>query len=1010
MGKEGCFQTNRGFPWAARSAVSLLFAYSGLLILTGCGLDGSFLPAYVRDQPGDPSGWQPPVAADLGTVGSNYIQFVPVTYPSPFSSMSPLPLPTPTATVSQSFVSQRIAPSDRSLVWVGALADGATTRAYGRVYGAHKLHLDSDVLPAGWAPVGRGFGLLDNGSTAIDTLAVGVASDGSVLSAFSGNGAAATKVQSAVFGPGTAWSLFTPGIISQGTASGSYPINGAAAPVPGHVSDIAWNRTGSGYFSYISSGTLKEAYVQRYAAFTGWDSGTPGTLLGRQVEQVQLLDDGEGVSALWRTKFTPVNQLALGDGHSCALNNGLARCWGQSKYGALGRASTCTAPAAPNPSSPTQNLPADVNCLGSNSVVQVSSGARHSCILQTDASDPSGYSVACWGDNTYGQLGQGALSTGSQRPLKVTLPGGETPITVAAGAYFTCATTKIGAAFRVYCWGENAGNAAGGVIGLGIPTGCSAGVTPDPDDLATYPTCPTPVLIANGAPGTTFIKLTAGRSHACSISTGPSIYANCWGGNDMGQIGQNVSTPFWGSGISIANYDFAASATTPVDISAGSKHTCMRVQRTATPLDSYVYCWGSNNKGQLGGALGDYGPTLHGYVDGTGLPIAVYVVVPSNTTSLATGEFHSCVVGADQKVACWGVDTTSPTSFSDTPTTVSSTLLAKSVVAGRTHTCLIDTANQVRCWGTNTTGQLGDALGAGVNSSSPLIVTQPFDCSSGNCLFASWSLDSNGGLGHRVLLAENVVSFSGAADSNGNVLAVMLRKHQTFDPASCSVNAPNCQMRVFSAVRNTLGQWLTPTQVDTTLTPSVTTYYQDPTVAGGTAYPTPGITYLGNGQFLAAYPVIDISNLASRSNTLFVRTYNVASGWSSAYTQLENATLAGAQSNIYRYTNDVKLVSDGQGKALLITHGVNAGAYDSFASTRNFGYRAYRFIDGYWLDSSLPWNSFAAGSADCPATLAGCGNSQVEAAIFSTGEAVLVYPAPEFEGSTRLRLFSVEYR
>ncbi len=1026
MGKEGAFHINREFSWAARGAVSLLFAYSALLSLSGCGYGESFFPASVRDQPGEPTGWQPPVAADLGTVSEAYVKYVPVTYPSPFSSASPLPSPTATAAVSQSFISHRIAAGERALAWVGALADdtGTTqTRAYGRIYTSHKLRLSSDVLAAGWAPIGRGFGLLDNGQADIDQLAVGISADGSVLSAFSGNAAASATVQSAVFGPGSAWSLFTSGIITLAKASGPFPLNGAAGPVPGYVSDIAWNRIGSGYYSYINSGSLSEAYVQRYAAFSGWDSATPGTLLGRQVAQVQLLDDGQGMTALWRTKFTPVNQIALGHGHTCALNNGLVRCWGQSKYGALGRAPACTGAQSPSGISVAQNLPADVNCLGSNSVIQVTAGDRHTCILQTDASNASGYSVACWGDNTYGQLGQGSLSTGSQRPLLVPFSAGETPVAVAAGAFFTCAATQLaGPTFKVYCWGENAGDvAAGGVIGTNatlVPGTCAAATAPlttvqDPDHDAVgkmFPTCTSPVQITNGAPGSTFLKLAAGRSHACSISgTSPSINVNCWGGNDMGQVGQNVATTYQQPAVPIANYNFTSSATTPVDISLGSKHSCMRVQRTATPLDTYVYCWGSNNKGQLGGALSTYTP-VGGYLDVTGMPTAVYVVVPSNTSALASGEYHSCVIGLDQKVVCWGVDTTNSTIWSDTPTTVSTSILAKGLAAGRAHTCLIDSLNQLRCWGTNTTGQLGDALGAGVNSTTPMLVTQPFDCASGKCLFASWSLDSNGGLNRRILLAENVVSFSGASDSDGNVLAVMLRTHPTIASTSCSVNSPNCQVRVFSAVRNALGQWLTPTQVDTTLTPSVTTFYQDSTVAGGTDYPTPAVAYMGSGQFMAAYPVIDISNLASRINSLYVRTYNVASGWTSSLTQLETATLAGAQTNIYRYTNDVKLVSDGQGKALLIAHGVNASDYDAYPSSRSFGYRAYRYIDGYWLDSSVPWSSLGAGSAGCPTALAGCGNPRVEAAIFTSGEAVMVYPAPEFVGSPRLRLFSVEYR
>jgi alpha-tubulin suppressor-like RCC1 family protein len=91
--------------------------------------------------------------------------------------------------------------------------------------------------------------------------------------------------------------------------------------------------------------------------------------------------------------LTGVSTIAAGDEHACAvLRNGAARCWGSNTSGQLGNGQNDWR----------NHTPGAVSDLGSVSVI--ATGVNHSCAVLR-----SGGGVRCWGDNEYGQLGDGTI-------------------------------------------------------------------------------------------------------------------------------------------------------------------------------------------------------------------------------------------------------------------------------------------------------------------------------------------------------------------------------------------------------------------------------------------------------------------------------------------------------------------------------------------------------------------------------------------------------------------------
>jgi alpha-tubulin suppressor-like RCC1 family protein len=340
---------------------------------------------------------------------------------------------------------------------------------------------------------------------------------------------------------------------------------------------------------------------------------------------------------------------------------------------------------------------------------QVNIGANSACAVTTGG---TGY---CWGNNTNGQLGNGA-TTNTTTPVRIA--GGLTFGTVGAGSlqYFSCGLVTSGAA---YCWGYN----DYGQLGNG-----------------TFVASANPVAVTGNL---TFGALSVGEGgHACGIAGGGAAY--CWGYNASGQLGVS-SVAYTNSPVAVSGgLAFAA-------ISAGEN-----AQTCGVTAAGAGYCWGFNGDGELG----------NGTTTNTNAPTAVSGgLVFSN---ISAGYVSTCGLTTAGAAYCWGDNTygelgNGTTTNSSTPVAVGGNHTYSSLSVGDAFACGVATGGTVYCWGYGSQGQLG--TGAIAASSAPIAIFGGLTYSSVSAGYASacavttggaaycWGNNSFGQLGNRSITA-----------------------------------------------------------------------------------------------------------------------------------------------------------------------------------------------------------------------------------------------------------------
>lgn len=351
---------------------------------------------------------------------------------------------------------------------------------------------------------------------------------------------------------------------------------------------------------------------------------------------------GKSMKAPWAEKALRAREaqslISTGNYFSCAQNSaGELKCWGFSANGSTGK--------DPSGNDTTNYFDGYENNLRK---IAISNGS--SCILTND------YSLQCHGANDL--IG---IDTKENSFTPVTPTELSKARDIDARGYNTCAITSNGS---LKCWGWTFGN--------------------------------TPTEVAGTLKN--LLRVTLGKGHHCVIDS--DFKALCWGSNSKGQLGLDVekvsskSAPFFVENL----------AQGAIQTAVGLEHTCALLESGG------VQCWGSNEKGQLG----------NGGTDNSSVPVQV-TGLDSGVIAIDAGDAHTCALKEDGTVYCWGDNDKGEIGNGNndqqsTPAKVSG--LASGVTqisAGPEHTCVLDSEKVAWCWGQ---GSLFDLLGNGKREDS----------------------------------------------------------------------------------------------------------------------------------------------------------------------------------------------------------------------------------------------------------------------------------------------------
>ncbi len=352
------------------------------------------------------------------------------------------------------------------------------------------------------------------------------------------------------------------------------------------------------------------------------------------------------------TAVDPANdysKISLHNRTACAITTtGVLKCWGKNTSGQIGDGSTgSTAP-----------IPTTID--SGTTYIEVATGYDHSCgITSTNE-------LKCWGDNSYGQLGDG---TQISKTTPTLIASGTSFIKIAVSYDKTCAISSLNA---VLCWGYNLNGS--------------------------YTYSLTPTAWDNS---TTYQEVTVQSANICGRTNTNQI--RCSGGNSHGQLGNGNM-----SGLTSASPATVSTPQLATAIASGTSLNC------AITVSGGVHCWGQNFNGTLG--TGKFSYNLS--------PVTVYSNFVSANIQMA--KQYGCILSSSGKITCLGapgsplgqIKSNTVVTYAPSPIDVSSTISFQKLALGINHACAMTLDNEILCWGNNFYGTLGN--GTTTSSQTPV--------------------------------------------------------------------------------------------------------------------------------------------------------------------------------------------------------------------------------------------------------------------------------------------------
>jgi len=326
----------------------------------------------------------------------------------------------------------------------------------------------------------------------------------------------------------------------------------------------------------------------------------------------------------------------------------------------------------------------------------IAAGIAHTCAITPEGG------VQCWGNNDFGQLGNG---TNTSSNIRVDVVGAQGGTTIVAGGNHTC----ILSGGDVWCWGQN----SKGQLGDGTRTNRNV-----------------PVKVLSNA-----VDITAGLDYTCAVMTYGQVM--CWGNNDQGQLADGTKTdhtkPALATLISgIANVD--AGQNKSCGLTGNGLLKCLSDGSTQE-IGGITPSTGGLPETSLDVAVNRFGPLVMALIE-DGIPVAFQagrfkeISNVTHAVDVDSGLGHACALLSDGTVKCWGSNAygqlgRNSTTTGSTPQPVLNISGAWQLAVGKNHACVLITStnpgtDDIQCWGLNRDGQLGN--GTNVNSSIPVLV------------------------------------------------------------------------------------------------------------------------------------------------------------------------------------------------------------------------------------------------------------------------------------------------